>query len=52
MLCLKRQSSMIWVNITQQKSVNGDILQHHINARMIFPVMIKVKATCKKLSKS
>ena len=47
MLCLKRQSSMIWVNITQQKGVDGDILKHHINDRMIFPVMINIKATCK-----
>ena len=47
MLCLKRQSLMIWVNITQQNSVNGDILKHHINARMIFPVMINIKATYK-----
>ena len=29
------------------KSVNGDILKHHINARMIFPVMINIKATYK-----
>ena len=47
MLCLKRQSLMIWVNIAQQNSVNGDILKHHINARMIFTVMINIKATCK-----
>ena len=42
----KTQSSMIWVNITQQKSGNGDILKHHINARVIFQVMIDIKATC------